>query len=82
MAIYVAIFFFVYQMFDGYVLTPLIQDRSVCLPPAMTIMSQVLLGVLFGSMGVVFAVPLLAVLLVIVKMAYIEDVLHEPVARC
>ena len=81
-AIYVALFFFVYQMFDGYVLTPLVQDRSVCLPPAVTIMSQVLLGVLFGSMGVVFAVPLLAVVLVVVKMAYVEDVLHEHAGHC
>lgn len=78
-ALYVAAFYFAYQMFDGYVLTPLVQQHTVWLPPALTIMSQVLLGVLFGPWGVVLAVPIAAVLVVSVKMLYLEDVLGEDV---
>jgi predicted PurR-regulated permease PerM len=78
-ALYVALFYLGYQMFDGYVLTPLVQQRTVSLPPALTIMSQVLLGVLLGPWGVVLAVPLAAVGVVSVKMLYLEDVLDEHV---
>jgi predicted PurR-regulated permease PerM len=78
-AFYVALFYLGYQMFDGYVLTPLVQQRTVSLPPALTIMSQVFLGVLLGPWGVVLAVPLAAVGVVSVKMLYLEDVLDEQV---
>jgi predicted PurR-regulated permease PerM len=77
LAAQVAIFYFVYQMLDGYVLTPLVQQRSVDLPPALTIMAQVIFGALLGGMGVMFAVPLVAVGLVAIKMAYVENVLGE-----
>lgn len=77
LALYVVIFYFVYQMLDGYVFTPLVEKQTVLVPPALTIMSQVLLGVLAGAMGVVLADPLIAVGLVLVKMLYVEDVLGE-----
>jgi predicted PurR-regulated permease PerM len=78
-ALYVGLFYLVYQMIDGYVLTPLLERRTVLMPPALTIMTQVLMGVLAGAMGVVLADPLLAAVLVMVKMLYIEDVLGERV---
>jgi predicted PurR-regulated permease PerM len=78
MALYVALFYFGYQMFDGYVLTPLVQRRTVALPPALTIMSQVLMGVLFGTIGVLVAVPLTAAVVLAVNMLYLHDVLGEP----
>jgi hypothetical protein len=43
--------------------TPLVQQRAVLLPPAITILSQVLLGVLFGALGVLMATPLAATIL-------------------
>lgn len=78
-ALYVALFYLAYQNLDGFVLTPLVQRRTVSLPPAMTLMAQVLLGVLLGPMGVLLAVPITAMALVVVKMAYLEDVLGEEV---
>jgi predicted PurR-regulated permease PerM len=74
----VAILYFVYQMIDGYVLTPLVQKRAVLAPPAALLMAQVLFGVLFGTLGVLIAAPFLAMLLVATKMLYVEDVLREP----
>jgi predicted PurR-regulated permease PerM len=88
MALSVALFYLGYQMLDGYVLTPLVQRQTVALPPALTIISQVLLGALFGTYGVLFAVPLVASSLVAIKMLYLRDVLgerielpHSPAAR-
>lgn len=78
-ALYVLILYVVLQSVDGYVLTPLVQRRTVELPPVLTITAQVLLGVLLGTLGLLFATPLTAAALVLVKMLYVEDVLGDPV---
>jgi predicted PurR-regulated permease PerM len=65
------------QNLEGYVITPLIQRRTVSLPPAMTISSQVLLGALVGVLGIALATPLAAATLVAVRMLYVEDVLGD-----
>lgn len=77
-ALWVVGLYVVAQTLEGYVLSPLVQKKMVLLPPALTISVQVLLGVLVGGIGVALAAPLTAVGLVLVKMLYVEDVLHEP----
>jgi predicted PurR-regulated permease PerM len=64
------------QMLEGYVATPLIQHRMVYLPPVFTILSQFLLGAALGVIGVVFATPLAAVVLVLSRY-YRTDVLGD-----
>src|SRR5215470_1611026 len=61
------------QSLDGYVFTPLMQRRTVALPPALTITAQVALGVLLGGLGALLATPLAAAALVIVKMLYLRE---------
>lgn len=78
-ALYVALLYVAIQLAESYLITPLVQKRAVELPPALTIAGQILLGVLFGTLGLIFAVPLLATALVLVKMLYVEDVLGEPI---
>jgi predicted PurR-regulated permease PerM len=80
-ALYVVLFYVAYQNLDGYVFTPFVEKRAVLLPPALTIMAQVLLGVLLGAMGVLLAVPLTAMGLVLLKMLYVEDVFGERLAE-
>ena len=65
------------QGFESYVLTPLVEKRAVSLPPALTILSQVLLGVLAGGMGLALATPLAAASLVLVQRFYGEDTLGD-----
>lgn len=64
------------QIIEGYILTPLIQDRAVNLPPVLALASLMLFGALFGAAGVAMAIPLVAVLRVAVLRLYVEDVLH------
>lgn len=78
-ALYVFLLYLFLQSLDGYVFTPLVQRRTVALPPALTITAQVLLGVLLGSLGVLLATPLAASALVLVKLLYLRDTLHEEV---
>ena len=80
-ALYVVLLYVVLQMIDGYVLTPLVDRRSVELPPVLTISAQVLLGLLFGFVGLLLASPLTATVMLLVKMLYVEDVLGDPVMR-
>jgi predicted PurR-regulated permease PerM len=74
---YVVALYAAIQFFEGYILTPMVEQRSVKLPPALTIAAQVLLGVLIGGLGVVFATPLLAVLVIVVKRLYVLDTLEH-----
>lgn len=80
-ALYTALLFLAIQMLDGYVFTPLVDRRSVELPPVLTISAQVLLGVLVGGLGVVLASPLVASLIVLVRMLYVEDALGDEVTK-
>lgn len=76
--IYVVSLYMDIQALESYVLTPLLQQQMVHLPPALIISMQILLGVLVGGLGIILATPLTAALLVLVKMVYIEDILQDP----
>jgi predicted PurR-regulated permease PerM len=80
MAVYVAILFVVVQTLEGNIIAPLIQKRTVDLPPALTILSQTVLGTLFGVMGLILATPLTAAAMTAVRMIYVETVLEKPEA--
>ena len=74
-AFWVAGLYVLAQNLEGYLIMPLVQRRAVEMPPALTIVSQVLLGLLLGPLGVVLAAPLTAAALVVIKMLYVEDTL-------
>lgn len=65
------------QTLESYLLTPLIQKRALDIPPATIFAGQLLLGVLFGLWGIALALPLMAVIKVLLAQLYIEDTLHE-----
>jgi predicted PurR-regulated permease PerM len=65
------------QAAENYLVTPLVQQNTVSLPPALTVMAVVLGGALFGMLALVVATPLAVTILVAVKMLYVEDVLGE-----
>jgi predicted PurR-regulated permease PerM len=76
-AIAVIVMFLVLQNLEGNLLTPMIQRKSVDLPPALGIIAQILLGILVGAVGLMLAWPLAAVVVLGVKMLYVEDVLGD-----
>ena len=61
------------QTAESYGLTPFIQRRALDLPAATIFAGQLLLGVLFGLWGVALALPLVAVIKVLLEELYIED---------
>ena len=77
LALYTILLFSGVQLLEGYLLQPLIEAKAVDLPPALTIVMQLIFGTLFGLAGVALATPLTAALAVIVSMVYIQDVLGD-----
>jgi predicted PurR-regulated permease PerM len=76
-AVYVLGLYVGVQLVESNIVTPLIERETVELPPALTIIFQLALAVLVGGLGLVLATPLLAVIMVIVQMVYIQDVLGD-----
>ena len=57
----IGVYLFV-QVFDGYVVIPLIAKKTVDLAPALVLGAQLILGILFGILGLFLADPLMAML--------------------
>ncbi len=72
LALYAAI-----QIVESYIITPLVQQFAVSLPPVFTITFQIVLGILAGILGLVLATPLAAVVLVLTQMIYVHDILGD-----
>ncbi|MBM3308056.1 MAG: AI-2E family transporter [Candidatus Eisenbacteria bacterium] len=65
------------QALENCVVSPLVEHRAVHLGPAVLVATQVLMGVLFGGLGVLLATPIAVVAVVSVQMLYVQDVLGE-----
>lgn len=65
------------QVVENYLVTPLVQDRMVNMPPVLTVAAVAGAGGLFGVLGLVVAAPLAVALQAAVKMLYVEDVLED-----
>lgn len=79
-AAYVLILYTAVQTLEGYVLTPLVQRKAVDLPPVLTITAQVALSWAAGPIGLLVAVPLIAVIMVSTQMLYVQDRIGDRMA--
>lgn len=68
------------QQLQGNLVMPLLQNRMVDLPPAITIFGIIAAGILFGVAGVLLATPLTIVVLVLVRRLYLDEDKHEVLA--
>jgi predicted PurR-regulated permease PerM len=72
------------QSVEGYLLTPLVQQRTVDLRPLLAITAMILFGTLFGLLGIALATPLVAVIRLLMLRLYVDDALggaHQPEAE-
>lgn len=60
------------QFLENHILIPLLMKGGMDLPPALTVVTQALLALVFGFLGLMVAVPLLATVLVIVQVLYVQ----------
>ena len=78
-AAYVAIAYMGIQFLENHILIPMLMQGGIDLPPALTILAQALATLVFGFLGLMVAVPLMAASMVAVKMLYVEGVVGDPI---
>jgi predicted PurR-regulated permease PerM len=76
-AVWVVVLYVAIQTIESYLLTPLLQQQAVSLPPALTIMTQLVMAVFVGGIGLALATPLTVVVLVLVRSLYVQDTLGD-----
>jgi predicted PurR-regulated permease PerM len=71
-AVYVILAFIIIQQIEGNLLQPLVMSRAVDLHPALVVFAILVMGTLFGLIGVFLAVPLVAALQVLVRELWVQ----------
>jgi len=72
LVVYVAV-----QLLETNFITPLIEQRTLAVPAAALVASQLILGTLFGFLGLLLATPIFLASVTLVRMFYVEDVLGD-----
>ena len=78
-ALYVVLAYVVIQQVESNLLYPLLMKKGLELPPVLTIVTQGVLAIVFGFIGLLVAVPMLAAVMVPIKMLYVRDVVGDDV---
>lgn len=79
MVLYIIILYGIIHLITSYLVAPLIQLEAISLPPALTIFAQILLAYLAGGLGLLLATPLIAVIIVLVEVLYVQQVLGDEI---
>jgi predicted PurR-regulated permease PerM len=78
-ALSVVVAYVLIQALENHILIPLLMKGGVDLPPVLTILAQALMALVFGFLGLMVAVPMLAAIMVGVKMLYVEDTIGDEI---
>lgn len=71
-AVFAALVYVACQLIVSSTIMPLIQKRMTNIPPAITMISQLIMGVICGLMGIILAVPILLVLTIVIEELYVK----------
>ncbi|HWA02388.1 MAG TPA: AI-2E family transporter [Rhizomicrobium sp.] len=77
LALHAALVYGVAFTIEGNVTQPLLQRWAVSLSPVVNLLAIVAFGIIFGVWGAILATPMTVALSVLVRMAYVEDVLEH-----
>jgi predicted PurR-regulated permease PerM len=77
MALYVLLLYLAAQTVESAAVSPVLQQRLISLPPALILVGQLVIGSFTGLLGLTLATPIIAILTVLVKMLYVQDVLGD-----
>jgi predicted PurR-regulated permease PerM len=70
--VWVILAFVIIQQIEGNILQPIVMSRAVDLHPALVVFAILVMGTLFGIVGVFLAVPLVAALQVLVRELWVQ----------
>jgi predicted PurR-regulated permease PerM len=77
-ALAVVAMYWAIQFVENNLLIPYLMQEELDLPPAVTLLWQALMAIVFGFVGLFIAVPLLAALMVSVRMLYVRGTVPAP----
>jgi predicted PurR-regulated permease PerM len=80
-ALYVILFYFALQTMESYLITPMIDQFQVDVPPGLTLSAQLLFGMVGGLLGLLVATPLIVVISILVREFYVRDILRAAPAQ-
>ena len=66
-ALAVMVLYIIVQFLEAHLITPLIQRKTIRMPPVLGIGAQLTMGILFGFLGLLLAAPLMAGILAILS---------------
>jgi predicted PurR-regulated permease PerM len=73
----VVVLFWLAHAIDDFFVIPVAERRIVRLPPALTIATQLVLGLASGALGIMMAAPFVAVAIVVIRRLVVEDVIER-----
>jgi predicted PurR-regulated permease PerM len=65
------------SLVQSQVISPLLVAGRINIPPIMVLLGQIIAALFFGFLGVLLAVPLTAILIVLVEEIYVKDILGD-----
>ncbi|MFB9055629.1 AI-2E family transporter [Mariniflexile ostreae] len=71
-AIIVAIMYTVIQLLESSLISPQAQQKLIKIPPALIIIAQIFVGALTGIWGVIFATPLMLIIIILIQELYVD----------
>ena len=69
---FVAGLYILIQFVESNLITPMVQKKMINIPPALIIIAQLLMGSLTGVWGVIFATPVILIIMIVVQELYIK----------
>ena len=71
-ALLVAALYLLVQFLESNLITPKVQQRLISIPPALIILSQLIVAIFAGIWGVILATPIMLILIILVQELYIK----------
>ncbi|NJO39129.1 MAG: AI-2E family transporter [Cyanobacteria bacterium CRU_2_1] len=76
-ALPIAGLYFLIQQLESYVIVPWVMKEHVSLPPAITLLSQIVFATFFGVIGLFLALPLVIITKIWIREALVKDVFDQ-----
>jgi predicted PurR-regulated permease PerM len=77
-ALWIFIIYSIAQFIVGNIIVPIILQKTIELPPVITLTVQILFGIFAGTLGVLLATPIAAVIMVFVQIVYVRNIIGDP----
>lgn len=73
----VLVLYFLVQQLEVYLIVPMVMKEQVALPPAVTLLSQLIFASFFGVLGLFLALPLMIITRIVLKEVLVKDILDR-----